>query len=137
LQCLGGVQIAILTEALGLEQLRAATESVRLQWPSARILILGYVPVSLDDHLYDESADPRFDPKKLLDMLKRLNQEAWARRSLAPEWHLNGRECEIWPPSDRRWRPEESDPKKDTRAADSVSHRSSSMRTLSPLHRRQ
>jgi hypothetical protein len=135
LQCLGGVQIAILSDALELAQLRASAESVRLQWPSARILILGHVPFALDDHLYDESIDPRFDPKKLLDTLKKLNQEAWTRQSLSPEWHLTGYAFSDLAQSNRPWRPQESDPKKEIQTAAPSSY--PAMRALSSPHGRR
>ncbi len=135
LRCLGDVQIAILSDTLELAQLRASTESVRMQWPSARILILGHVPFALDDHLYDESIDPRFDPKKLLDTLKTLSQEAWTRQSLSPEWHPTGHAFADWAQSNRQWRPQESDPKKEIQPAAPSSY--SAMRALtSPYGRR-
>ena len=135
LQCLGGVQIAILSDALEPAQLRASTESVRLHWPSARILILGYVPFVLDDHLYDENIEPRFDPKKLLDTLKRLNQEAWTRQSLSPEWHLTGYASAHSAQSNRQWRLQESDPKKQLQTPTPSPH--SGMRALPPPYGRR
>jgi hypothetical protein len=135
LRCLGGVQIAILSEAMELAQLRVSTESVRMQWPSARILILGHVPFGLDDHLYDENIDLHFDPRKLLDTLKRLNEEAWTRQSLSPEWHLTGYASAAWAQSNRPWRAQESDPKKEIQTAAPSSY--PAMRALSSLHGRR
>lgn len=77
LQCVGGVQIAVLSNSLELALLRSCAECVRSQWPTARILVLGCVNRSLEDHLYDESVDSHFEPNKLLDALAKLNRATW------------------------------------------------------------
>lgn len=135
LQCLGGVQIAIFSGWMEMGALRASAESVRRQWPTARILILGEVTSALEDYLYDERMDPVFDTKRLLDTLKRLKKEAWERQSLSPEWHLSGDVFVNWGHSNRRLRPQESDPKKDMCSGAPMPH--SRMRPILPPERRR
>jgi hypothetical protein len=72
LRCATQVNLAILSDTLSQSELRAAAESVRAQWSTAKILILGAVQVSFEDYLYDEALDPRFQPDKLLDSIYRL-----------------------------------------------------------------
>lgn len=64
--------MAVLSDELGATSLRAVAESVRRQWPGARILILGHVPISMEDHLYDQVAPHSADEDALLSTLDRL-----------------------------------------------------------------
>jgi DNA-binding response OmpR family regulator len=66
------VSVAVLSGTLSDSALRAAAECVREQWPTARILILGSVRTSFEDHLYDEALDHRFQPRELLDAISKL-----------------------------------------------------------------
>jgi DNA-binding response OmpR family regulator len=66
------VSVAVLSNSLGDSGLRAAAECVREQWSTARILILGAVQPSFEDHLYDEALDFRFQPRELLDAISKL-----------------------------------------------------------------
>jgi DNA-binding NtrC family response regulator len=73
--------LAVLSCSLGEFALRAAAEFVRRQWPSARILILGSARAILDDSLYDEAVDCRFQPQELLNVIERLCEDDWTLRS--------------------------------------------------------
>jgi hypothetical protein len=73
------VNLAVLSDRLGPKGLRAAAECVREQWPTAQILVLGVVEASLEDYLYDESVDHRFQPDRLLDSIVRLAQISQGR----------------------------------------------------------
>jgi hypothetical protein len=77
----GKVLLAVLSSSLGQMALRAAAEFVRRQWPSARILILGSANPRLDDSLYDEEVDCRFQPREFLNVLERLRKDDWTLRS--------------------------------------------------------
>jgi len=74
-----GFRIAVLSDTLGELALRAATEFIRRQWPSARVLILGNA--QLEAHLYDEVVNHRFQPKEFLDTLARLCEDSWSLKS--------------------------------------------------------
>jgi hypothetical protein len=63
----------VLSNALGSSALRMVAESVRRQWPSARILILGIAVSELEDQLYDEAVDYRISLKDLLTALLKLS----------------------------------------------------------------
>ena len=65
----------------GISAYAAAAEFVRRQWPSARILILGSAQARLDDSLYDEEVDYRFQPREFLNVLERLRKDDWTLRS--------------------------------------------------------
>ena len=67
------VRLAVLSNALGSSALRMVAESVRRQWPSARILILGIAVSELEDQLYDEAVDYRISLKDLLTALLKLS----------------------------------------------------------------
>jgi len=74
-------RLAVLSSSLGELALRAAAEFIRRQWPSVRILILGSAEAVLDDSLYDEAVDFRFQPQEFLNVLERLCEDDWTLRS--------------------------------------------------------
>jgi len=76
-----GFRLAVLSDTLGELALRAAAEFIRRQWPSARVLILGNARAALEDHLYDEVVNHRFQPKEFLDTLARLSEDSWSLKS--------------------------------------------------------
>src|SRR5271170_4637548 len=69
------IALAILSDCLGPRRLTAVAETVRRQWPQARILILGRAESVLEDYLYDEQIDHSLDPKQLPDDLERLYKD--------------------------------------------------------------
>jgi hypothetical protein len=75
-----GIYLAVVSDTLGLYGIRSAVRAVRAQWPSARILILGTVPLALESHLYDDAVDHQFQPKDFLETLARLSVDPWTQR---------------------------------------------------------
>ena len=73
--------LAVLSSNFGELALRAAAEFIRRRWPSTRILILGSTRPPLDDSLYDEAVEYRFQPQEFLSVLERLRQDDWTLRS--------------------------------------------------------
>lgn len=67
------IRLAVLSDSLGSAGLRSAAETIRRQWPLARILILGAGQRVLDDPLYDEAVDRRIHDDDLLAMLEKLS----------------------------------------------------------------
>jgi DNA-binding response OmpR family regulator len=65
---------AVLSENLGIGNVRTIASEVRRRWPAARILIIGSPSVMIEDYLYDDAVDHRFNPQGLLDALRRLGQ---------------------------------------------------------------
>ena len=80
------VALAILSDCLGPRLLTAIAETVRKQWPLARILVIGRPESVLEDHLYDEQIEQPSDPKQLLDDLERLYKDSWNQRSNTLDW---------------------------------------------------
>ena len=74
------VAFAVLNALLGPFGLRAAAESVRRQWPLAKILIIGCAVPILDDHLYDETISHRHEESGFLDVLHLLTKDSWSQR---------------------------------------------------------
>ena len=107
-----GFRLAVLNDTLGEMALRAAADFVRRQWPSARILILGDAQAVLEDHLYDEVVDDRFQPEELFDTLERLCEDNWSQRTrlVGSRLRSSGRIDERR--AARRSTPSESDPRK-------------------------
>jgi hypothetical protein len=66
------IDVAVLSDALGLLMLSAVARCVRLQWPSARIVLLKRKQSFLEDHLYDDDMEYRLLPKELGGGLARL-----------------------------------------------------------------
>ena len=64
--------LAVLNDLLGPSALRAAAESVRRQWPLAKILVVGCATPTLEDFLYDEAISHRQDGTGLLAMIQTL-----------------------------------------------------------------
>jgi len=80
------IALAILSECLGRRPLSAVAETVRSQWPQARILILGRAESLLEDHLYDEQTGHSLDPGQLLDDVERLYKDSWNPGSNTLDW---------------------------------------------------
>ena len=102
--------VAVLSDMIGFLALRASAQVVREQWPKARILVLGKVPIQFDDHLYDESVAHTSDGIALLTMLDEVTEDPWNQRS---EIHEAWRERVNWAAWPRQsWKAQESDPAK-------------------------
>ena len=86
------VALAIISDSLGRRLLGAVAETVRKQWPLARILILGRAATILEDQLYDEQVERSMEPKQLLYDLERLYKDSWNQRSNTIVWK-GGRSC--------------------------------------------
>jgi hypothetical protein len=67
-----GISLAILSDCLGTAALAAAAQSIRREWPRARILILGKAQSVLEDNLYDEALEHRFVKSELLVTIERI-----------------------------------------------------------------
>ena len=67
-----GISLAILSDCLGALALGVAAHSVRLSWPSARILILGTAQSVLEDNLYDEAIEHQFVKAELLVTIEKI-----------------------------------------------------------------
>jgi hypothetical protein len=101
------VALAILSDRLGRRLLSSVAETVRKQWPRARILILGQAAPMLEDHLYDEQLHRSSDPQQVLADLERLYHGMWNERSDTLDWDATRSAlCLIRPPIS------ESDPTK-------------------------
>ena len=77
------VAFAVLNDLLGPFGLRAAAESVRRQWPLAKILIIGCAVPALEDHLYDEAISHRLEETEFIDMLQMLSKGSRSYRRTA------------------------------------------------------
>jgi hypothetical protein len=91
LQGTRAVALAILSDHLGQRLLGTVAETVRRQWPRARILILGQAPRMLEDYLYDERIDRSPNPKQVLADLEQLYKGMWNRRTNAIDWDARRR----------------------------------------------
>jgi len=81
------VALAILSDHLGPRLLGTVAEIVRRYWPRARILVLGQVPVGLEDYLYDEHIDRSSDSQQVLDNLEDLYRGMWNQSAQTLDWH--------------------------------------------------
>ena len=81
------IALAILSGSLGQQLLAAIAQTVRRQWPLARILILGRAQSVLEDHLYDEEIKDSPTPKQLLDEIERLYKGSWNQRTNTLDWN--------------------------------------------------
>ena len=66
--------VAILSTSLSGKVLREIAEAIRRRWPRARILIIGDVQLTLDDHLYDDAVHHLQRNDQFLRCLARLSQ---------------------------------------------------------------
>jgi DNA-binding NtrC family response regulator len=66
------IDIAVLRISDGASTLCCAAESVRRQWPTARILILGCAHNCLEDPLYDEALEAEFQPETFMQVLAKI-----------------------------------------------------------------
>jgi len=79
--------LAILSDRLGQRLLGTVAATVRRQWPRIRILILGQVPIALEDYLYDEHICRSSDPQQVLADLEWLYEGMWNERSKGIDWN--------------------------------------------------
>jgi hypothetical protein len=107
-----GFCLAVLNDSLGELALRAATEFVRRQWPSARILILGDAQAALEDYLYDEVVNHQIQSKELLDTLARLSADSWSLRSRLLGFRPRTSACNEERVTSHQSTPSEGNPKK-------------------------
>jgi DNA-binding response OmpR family regulator len=82
------IALAILSDCLGARLLSAIAQTVRKQWPRARILILGRAGSFLEDHLYDGQIDHPSDPRQLLDDIESLYEDSWNQRTHTLDWDV-------------------------------------------------
>lgn len=82
------IALAILSDRLGPSILAGVAQTVRKQWPLARILILGRPGCLLEDHLYDEEADHSSNPMTLPEDLERFYKDSWNQRSHTLDWDV-------------------------------------------------
>jgi hypothetical protein len=66
------IALALLSDSLGQSALRDVAQSVRQQWPMAKILILGRAVPALDDNLYDDEISQSSKQKEIRDMIEKL-----------------------------------------------------------------
>ena len=78
--------VAVLSDTLGSLVLRASAQLVRGQWPKARILILGKVPIEFDDFLYDESVADSPSGTVLLAMLDKVAEDSLHEKKGSSTW---------------------------------------------------
>jgi hypothetical protein len=81
--------LAILSDRLGQPLLGTVAATVRKQWPRIRILILGEVPMVLEDYLYDEHIFRSSDPQLVLADLERLYEGMWNEHSKSIDWNAS------------------------------------------------
>ncbi len=67
--------LALISDTLGRVGLEDATRSVRKQWPTTRILVLGRAAFVLDDHLYDDALPQSCGHQELCDTLTRMSSQ--------------------------------------------------------------
>jgi hypothetical protein len=77
------VAFAVLNDLLGPFGLRAAAESVRRQWPLAKIVVIGCAVPALEDHLYDEAISHRLEETGFIDVLQMLAKNSRNYRRMA------------------------------------------------------
>lgn len=82
------IALAILSDHLGPRIFSAVAQTVRKQWPLARILIHGRPGPMLEDHLYDEEMSRSSDPKKLIEDIETLYKGSWNQRSHTLDWDV-------------------------------------------------
>jgi hypothetical protein len=78
------IDVAILSDTLGLSGLRSAAIYVRAHWPEARILVLRVAPSPLEGYLYNEAVDHTIQPEELIDIVARLSADASTEVTDAP-----------------------------------------------------
>jgi len=82
------IALAILSDHLGPRILAAVAQTVRKQWPLARILILGRPESILEDHLYDEEMSHSSNPKNLIQDVEGLYEDSWNQCSRTLDWDV-------------------------------------------------
>jgi hypothetical protein len=81
--------LAILSDRLGQPLLGSVAATVRRQWPRIRILILGQLPIALEDYLYDEHVYRSSDPQQVIADLEWLYEGMWNQRSKSIDWNAS------------------------------------------------
>ena len=81
------IALAMLSDRLGQRLLGTVAATARRQWPGIRILIVGQVPIALDDYLYDEHICRSSDPQQVLADLEWLYEGMWNERSRHIDWN--------------------------------------------------
>jgi len=81
--------LAILSDRLGQPLLGTVAATVRKQWPRIRILILGQVPIVLEDYLYDEHICRSSGDQQVLADLEWLYEGMWNERSKSIDWNAS------------------------------------------------
>ena len=81
--------LAILSDRLGQPLLGSVAANVRRQWPRIRILILGQVPIVLEDYLYDEQICRSSDDQQVLADLEWLYEGMWNERSKSIDYNAS------------------------------------------------
>jgi hypothetical protein len=69
----GGLQTAILSDALGSFQMQAVAEYIRHRSPRTKILVIGRAIPALEDHLYDETVEASVDQGQFLAIIERCS----------------------------------------------------------------
>lgn len=72
----GGFRLVAISLSPDPQEAAQVAEYVRRLWPKARILLLGSLTTHVDDPLYDEVVDARFDPDGMLEACQRLLGDA-------------------------------------------------------------
>jgi len=85
---MNAIALAILSDRLGPSILAGVAQTVRKQWPLARILIFGRPGSLLEDHLYDEEADHSSNPMTLPEDLERFYKDSWNQCSHTLDWDV-------------------------------------------------
>lgn len=67
--------LALISDTLGGVELDHAARSIRKQWPTARIVILGRAAELLEDYLYDNALTHSFGQEDLCDTLTRMSTQ--------------------------------------------------------------
>ena len=83
------IALAMLSDRLGQRLLGTVAATARRQWPGIRILIVGQVPIALDDYLYDEHICRSSDPQQVLADLEWLYEGMWNERSKGIDWNAS------------------------------------------------
>jgi hypothetical protein len=65
--------LSLISDTLGPTGLDNAARTVRKQWPSSRILVLGRASLILEDFLYDDALSPSCGQRELCDTLNKMS----------------------------------------------------------------
>lgn len=82
------IALAILSDCFDPRALAAIAQTVRKQWPLARILVIGRPEFVLEDHLYDEQIDHSSNPTQLLEGIESLYKDSWNQHTHTLDWDV-------------------------------------------------